>query len=133
MVLFIAPLRQRQTCLGFGIGGLMMVLLTFSLFSATVLAEPAVAQVEEVCGLMHNLATELCALNCPICVCLVVTRPTRTIVGFDRVWLVTSRQAEAYRTVQSTKLETFSAGQRRVSGESISLTGTLVRLPSRSI
>jgi len=47
--------------------------------------------------------------------------------------LVTSRQAEAYRTVQSTKLETFSAGQRRVSGESISLTGTLVRLPSRSI
>jgi hypothetical protein len=60
VVLFIAPLRQRQTCLGFVIGGLMMVLLTFSLFSATVLAEPAVAQVEEVCGLMHNLATELC-------------------------------------------------------------------------
>jgi hypothetical protein len=60
VVLFIAPLRQRQTCLGFVIDGLMMVLLTFSLFSATVLAEPAVAQVEEVCGLMHNLATELC-------------------------------------------------------------------------
>ncbi|HEV8134877.1 MAG TPA: hypothetical protein VGP85_09385 [Pyrinomonadaceae bacterium] len=59
-MLFIAPLRQRQTCLGFVIDGLMMVLLTFSLFSATVLAEPAVAQVEEVCGLMHNLATELC-------------------------------------------------------------------------
>ena len=55
MVLFIAPLRQRETCRGFVIGGLMIVvLLTFSLFSTTVLAEPSVAQVEEVCGLMHK-------------------------------------------------------------------------------
>jgi hypothetical protein len=57
VVLFIAPLRQRQTCWSFAIVRLMMVvLLTFSLFSTTVLAEPTVAQVEEVCGLMHNLA-----------------------------------------------------------------------------
>jgi hypothetical protein len=55
VVLFIAPLRQRQAGRCFVIVRLMMVvLLTFSLFSATVLAEPAVAQVEEVCGLMHK-------------------------------------------------------------------------------
>jgi|GEM_PF-2974765 len=56
MMLFIAPLRERQACLCFVIGGLMMVvLLTFCLLSTTVLAEPAVAQIEEVCGLVHNL------------------------------------------------------------------------------
>jgi len=64
VVLFIAPLRQRQTCWGFAIVRVMMVvLLTFSLFSTAVLAEPPVTQVEEVCGLMHNLAVELCALK----------------------------------------------------------------------
>ena len=37
------------------IGGLMMVvLLTFRLLSTTVLAEPAIAQIEEMCGLMHK-------------------------------------------------------------------------------
>ena len=61
MVLFVTPFRERQAGRSFVVGGLVMVvLLTFSLFSTTVLAEPAVAQVEEVCGLMHNLATELC-------------------------------------------------------------------------
>jgi hypothetical protein len=55
VVFFIAPLRQRQTCRVFLVGRLMMVvLLTFSLFSTTVLAEPTVAQVEEVCGLVHK-------------------------------------------------------------------------------
>jgi len=72
MVLFIAPLRERQTYRCFVIGGLMMVvLLTFRLFSTTVLAEPAVAQIEEVCGLVHNLPASFVLwflyLNCPIC------------------------------------------------------------------
>jgi len=58
VVFFIAPLRKRQACRGFLIGGLMMVvLLTFSLFSTTVLAEPTVTQVEEVCSLMHKQRT----------------------------------------------------------------------------
>jgi len=44
MVLFIAPLRERQAYLCFVIGGLMMVvLLAFRLLSTTVFAEPAVA------------------------------------------------------------------------------------------
>jgi len=73
-MLFVAPFRECRAGRCFVIGGLMMVvLLTFSVFSTTVLAEPSVAQIEEVCSLMHNLAAELCALNCAICVCLVVT------------------------------------------------------------
>ena len=72
MVLFVTPFRERQAGRSFVVGGLVMVvLLTFSLFSTTVLAEPTVAQVEEVRSLVHNLAAELCAwslyLNCPIC------------------------------------------------------------------
>ena len=56
MVLFIAPLRQCQAGRCFVIGRLLLVaLLTFSLFSTTVLAEPTVTQVEEVCSLVHNL------------------------------------------------------------------------------
>jgi hypothetical protein len=35
---------------------MMVVLLTFCLLSTTVLTQPTVAQVKEVCGLMHNLA-----------------------------------------------------------------------------
>ena len=55
MVLFIAPLRERRAWRSFVIGGLMMVvLLTFRLLSTTVLAEPAIAQIEEMCGLMHK-------------------------------------------------------------------------------
>jgi choline-glycine betaine transporter len=56
VVLFIAPFRERRTYRRFVIGGLMMVvLLAFRLLSTTVLAKPAVAQIEEVCGLVHNL------------------------------------------------------------------------------
>ena len=67
MVLFVAPFRERQAGRSFVVGGLMMVvLLTLSLFSTTVLAEPPVAQVEEVCGLMHScqgaLYFDLCTL-----------------------------------------------------------------------
>jgi hypothetical protein len=55
VVLFVAPFRERQAGRCFLVGGLMMVvLLTFSLFSTTVLAEPPVAQVEEVCSLVHK-------------------------------------------------------------------------------
>jgi hypothetical protein len=54
VVLFIAPLRERQACVCFVIGGLMMVVLfTLCILRTTVLAEPAVAQVKEVSGLMH--------------------------------------------------------------------------------
>jgi hypothetical protein len=61
VVLFVAPFRERQAGRSFVVGGLMMVmLLTLSLFSTTVLAEPPVAQVEEVCGLMHKQRTTGC-------------------------------------------------------------------------
>jgi len=44
MVLFIAPLRERQTRWCFAIRRLMVVVLfTFSIFRTTVLAEPAIA------------------------------------------------------------------------------------------
>jgi len=63
VVLFVAPFRECQAGRCFVIVRLMMVVLpTFSLFSTTVLAEPTVAQVEEVRSLVHNLAAELCAL-----------------------------------------------------------------------
>jgi hypothetical protein len=55
VVLFIAPLRERQTGGCFVIGRMVMVVVsTFSLLSTTVLAEPTVAEVEEMCGLVHS-------------------------------------------------------------------------------
>ena len=55
MVLFIAPLRERQTYRCFVVGGLMMVvLLAFRLLSTTVLAEPTVTQIEEMGRLVHR-------------------------------------------------------------------------------
>jgi hypothetical protein len=61
VVFLVAPFRERQAGRIFVVGGLMMmVLLTFSLFGTTVLAEPSVAQVEEVCGLMHKQRTRGC-------------------------------------------------------------------------
>ena len=112
MVLFVAPLRERQACWRFAIGGLMMVvLLSFCLFSTTVLAEPAIAQVEKVCGLMHIL-TKHCALIFVLCLSCELTTTDKA---------------------QSTRHTDREVAYRRASGESINRTGTLVRLPSRHI
>jgi len=55
-VVFIAPPRKRLTYRSFNIRRLIvMVMLPLRILSTAVFAEPAVAQVEEVSGLVHNL------------------------------------------------------------------------------
>jgi hypothetical protein len=60
VVVFIDPLRERQACWCFVIGWLMMVVLfPLGFLSTTVLTKPAIAEVKEVSGLMHNPHGEL--------------------------------------------------------------------------
>jgi hypothetical protein len=110
VVLFIAPFCQRQSCRRLWITRrlVLMMLFSFCILSAAVLAEPTITQVKEVSGLMHT-DSELCTSMFALC-------PDGELIK-----------------ERSTKLQTCSAGQRRAAGESINLTGTLVRLPSRSI
>ena len=56
MVLFVAPFSESR-CLSRTFTGVVMmvsVLSAFGVLGATVLTEPAVAEVEEMCGLMHS-------------------------------------------------------------------------------
>lgn len=56
MVLFIAPFSKSR-CLRCTVTGVVMmvsVLSAFGILGATVLTEPAVAEVEEMSGLMHS-------------------------------------------------------------------------------
>ena len=79
-----------------------MMLFPLCIRCTAVLAKPTVTQVKEVSGLMHILKVSfvLCTVRYALA-CRDVTNHTRSIQRSFR--LVTSRQAKAYRTVQSTK------------------------------
>jgi hypothetical protein len=52
-MVFVDPLRERQTLYFLCAVVMMVALFSFRIFGAAVFAEPTIAQIEEVCGLMH--------------------------------------------------------------------------------
>ena len=93
----------------------MIVMFAFSLFSTAVFAEPPVTEIKEVSRLVHG-QWKPCALIFAPGVCSLTEQITRCKT--QSLSALPRRAERAYR------LE---------SGESISLTGTLIRLPSRKI